>query len=174
LTPFRDTDNEKGRTTDVSEIKITRIDMSAANKVPPRGEEFFKVISRFEFALKDIGFARMGRDEVPEIKWDDFANGLGREFYNKIKIEGVAPTLLSEPPRLQLIRANRLEWQDARPPSNVQELFGAVRRVRNNLFHGGKSGEADNQRSEKLIAEAIAVLQEALQASDNIRRSFEG
>lgn len=157
----------------MSEVKLTRIDMSAANMVPPRGEEFFRIISRFEFALKDIGFARTGRDEV-KIHWDDFANSLGRAFYDRIKVDGVAPTLLSEPPRLQIIRANRLEWQDARPPSNVQELFGAVRRVRNNLFHGGKSGETDNQRNEKLIAEAIAVLQEALQASNNIRRSFEG
>jgi hypothetical protein len=56
----------------------------------------------------------------------------------------------------------------------VQELFVAVRRVRNNLFHGRKSGDPDEDRNANLISEAIAVLIEALKRCEDLRAHFEG
>lgn len=147
--------------------------MSAANRVPERACEFFRIFSRFEFALKANGFVR-SRNDAPEANWDDFANRLGSEFYTKIRNDNVAPTLLTSPPKAQDYTAGYLVWRDRSQPQNVQDLFGAVRRVRNNLFHGGKSGNPDSQRDERLIAEVIAVLESALGTHAEVRQSFEG
>ncbi len=144
--------------------------MSAANRVPKRACEFFRIFSRFEFALKANGFVRRNNDA----NWDAFANQLGSDFYRKMRIDNVAPTLLTSPPSAQDYSAGYLVWVDSFPPENVQDLFGAVRRVRNNLFHGGKSGNPDSQRDERLIAEAIDILESALGTHAEVRQSFAG
>lgn len=151
------------------------IDMKAANSVPAGAEELFRIISRFEFALKEMGFAKPGRNGEADLCWDNFANEcLGQDFFQNIKDSKIAPTLLNQPPSVQVIANRSLSWKDGTPPKSVQELLGAVRRVRNNLFHGGKSGDRDAQRNAALISDAIAVLIEALKACDDIRYLFEG
>jgi hypothetical protein len=60
-------------------------------------------------------------------------------------------------------------------PSNVNELFGAIRRVRNNLFHGAKYStglEADTVRDQRLLEEASWVLHFALEEAEQIREQF--
>ena len=51
-----------------------------------------------------------------------------------------------------------------------------VRRVWNNLVHGGKSGdpEPNRERKKKLIAESQWILEQALLRVENVRNSFEG
>jgi hypothetical protein len=72
-----------------------------------------------------------------------------------------------------------LEWEPQEPPGNVDELFVAVRRVRNNLVHGGKSGDPeydpdDPNRNEKLIREAQWIIEQALHQMDEVKSHFEG
>jgi hypothetical protein len=150
------------------------IDMRAADTLPPRGDELLRVFARFEYALKDAGFGRAGRRDVVEVAWNTFANeGLTSHFMEKVIAEGIAPTLLTRPPSHQVLKGGALEWQEAVPPATVQDLLGAVCRVRNNLVHGGKHGDEDADRNEALVAEALAVLMEALHANEDVRYRFE-
>ena len=154
---------------------MTKIDMTAANQLPKHSEELLKVFSRFEYALKEIGYVAPGaRNDEVRVLWDRFANELlGSKFFQQINNQGIAPTLLSKPPNMQVVNDQKWGWKEVDPPNNIQELFGAVRRVRNNLFHGGKSGDPDADRNATLVYEALAVLIEALNACEDIRYPFE-
>lgn len=80
--------------------------------------------------------------------------------------EGIAPTLLGEPPKRQTLVGTSLDWEKCPAPSNATELLAAVTRVRNNLVHGGKSGDPDSDRNDRLIAESIAVMLAIVRTSD--------
>lgn len=151
------------------------IDMSAANRLPARGEELMRIVTRFEYALKEIGYGKVGKSGEVEVNWDAFANeGLKAGFLKRIRENAIAPTLLAEPPSKQILLGNKLDWEDGTPPSSVQELLGAVRRVRNNLVHGGKSGDKDFDRNDRLVSESIEVLTEALRTHADLHFMFEG
>ena len=138
---------------------MTEIDMTAAYKLPKRGAALLRIFSRFEYALKEINHAAPGKHNgEATVLWDKFANEcLGRDFFQYIRKQGIAPTLLSKPPSMQVVDG-ALGWKKVPPPGNVQDLFGAVRRVRNNLFHGGKSGDPDADRNAKLVLAALETL----------------
>ncbi len=72
-----------------------------------------------------------------------------------------------------------LVWERKFTPNNADELFVAVRRVRNNLLHGGKAGDPDYDpdepdRNEKLIREAQWVIEQALLQMEEVKDHFEG
>jgi hypothetical protein len=149
--------------------------MIAANRLPARSDELMRVVTRFEYALKEIDYGRTGKNGEVEVDWDTFTSQcLGAPFFKKIVENGIAPTLLAKPPSKQVLRGKTLDWDAATPPVSVQDLFGAVRRVRNNLVHGGKSGDKDSDRNDKLVAEAIEVLMEALRSHADLQFMFEG
>jgi hypothetical protein len=153
------------------------IDFTKAENLPKGAERFFKTFSRFEFSLKESGY-------LPEqgkafADWHAFARDLGSAFFANVRDSESASALLLSPPKTQVAVHGSLEFRSTARPNNTQELLEAVSRVRNNLFHGGKSGEpdadsSDPRRNEKLIAEAQLVLELALQHSDAIRYAFEG
>ena len=74
------------------------------------------------------------------VEHQDGTQELGCTFYTSIQESGKAATIMRRPPKKQVSRDHRLEWKPQDPPENVHELFEAIRRVRNNLVHGGKSG----------------------------------
>ncbi|WP_298975666.1 hypothetical protein [uncultured Roseobacter sp.] len=152
-----------------------RIDLSATNTLPPRGEEFIRIVIRFEYALKEIGYCRAGSGEGAEVCWDKFVNQrLGPAFFERIKEAHVAVTILTEPPSKQVVVNERLDWKPGVVPDNIQDLFVAIRRVRNNLLHGGKAGDIDHDRNANLVSESIAVLLEVLKFDEELRMMFEG
>jgi hypothetical protein len=62
-----------------------------------------------------------------------------------------------------------------KPPANSVELLVAIRRARNNLFHGGKYStgfEADISRDQALLEESRWVLHRALEASAQVQVYF--
>jgi hypothetical protein len=76
-------------------------------------------------------------------------------------------------------RNKSLSFDSMERPKNTQQLLEAVCMVRNNLFHGGKSGDpdadySDPHRNEKLIAESQWVLGLALERHNDVRFAFEG
>ncbi|WP_217574797.1 hypothetical protein [Mesorhizobium sp. GbtcB19] len=153
---------------------MTPIDLKAANTLPPRGDELLHVFTRFEYALKDAGFGRAGSKNAVEADWDRFASKeLKKPFFAAVAAKGLAPTLMANPPSRQILQGSTLAWETVTPPANVTDLLVAVRRVRNNLVHGGKSGDPDSDRNEKLVAEAIEVLLEALRSHADLRAIFE-
>lgn len=160
------------------------IDFRRCNSGPKGAMAFFKEFSRFEYALKAGGYVRAGNGDGAEVKWVDFARALdmavgGAGFLDRVA--GTARTLVGHPPRKQVFLNGRLAYRDAPagPVRSTQDLFVMVRRVRNNLFHGGKQGGpndgiADRNRDAKLIADARSVLHEALRYERQVRIVFEG
>ncbi|TXI39974.1 MAG: hypothetical protein E6Q59_04030 [Nitrosomonas sp.] len=152
-----------------------QIDLSKANNLPARGDELLRIFARFEFALKESGYGVSGKNDEAGADWDRFANqSLTAKFLHKIREKNIAPTILEKSPSKQIFKDHTLEWTACAPPQDVQTFFGAVRRVRNNLVHGGKSGDKDADRNNSLVSEAIEVLFEALRSDSHVRSMFEG
>lgn len=140
---------------------------------------FFYWFSRFEYALKKAGYTKPGQ-EIAEPDWDGFANKeLGKAFFNNIKAEPTADILFNEAPRRQIVLSDgKLDWCPKAPdfphrPNSVQNLFEYIRRVRNNLFHGGKVPGGLDPRDKDLIEAAQYVLEQALEkAPSAVQEAF--
>lgn len=140
--------------------------------------EFFRVFSRFEYALKAAGFHK-GTGPA-EANWDLFATEI------EIRIKNIHPGsaaeavafLLAEPPKKQFIGAAGLEWKNtpANQGSLAKDLFTYVRRVRNNLFHGGKFNGHwfAPERSEKLLTACIDVMRWSIENNSRVRDAYNG
>lgn len=152
------------------------VDYSKIDEVADDGVRLFKVMMRLEFALKDAGYASSDRRQAAEVEWDRYANEkLGSAFWRKIKGAANAETLIQTPPKRQVVdQSGNLDWEKAGTVSSVQELVGALRRVRNNLFHGGKSGDPDSDRNAKLYVASLYVIDQILKEDDIVRTIFTG
>lgn len=130
---------------------------------------FFFWFARFEYALKKGDFFKSSEKPLrnAEADWDKFANRLGDSFFNEMKGADECRILFKEPPKKQVINNGRLGWKPLSKSEDCQQLFHAVRRVRNNLFHGGKTmagpyGYPDD-RDKNLIEASLFVLEKALE-----------
>jgi hypothetical protein len=86
-------------------------------KLPAGSVELFALMSRVEFALKENGWGRAGRDDAVEVHWDSYANeGLGRGFFSHVRRTKICPTLLARPPSLQVLRGAVSIGRIRRPP----------------------------------------------------------
>jgi hypothetical protein len=133
----------------------------------------FACITRFEFALKESGYVagEEGKRVTPD--WDRFeADAMKTNVLELLRASGAAAVLLDTPPRRQIRSGNGFEWGDRLQIRNARQLCVAVRQVRNNLFHGGKSGAdpRDNELCEG-AAEALLVL---LEVEPKVRHAFLG
>lgn len=152
------------------------VDYSRSESVNADGIRLFKVMMRLEFALKDTGYAVSGRRQAAEVAWDDYAKKrLGKDFWEKVKHAKDAKVLIEMPPKKQIVNQDgTLGWEECAEVSSIQDLLGAVRRVRNNLFHGGKSGDPDADRNASLYLAALFVINQALEHDDVLQTSFTG
>lgn len=157
-------------------MKALEVSYEAIEEWPIGADRMFMVMMRLEFALKEIGYCRRARNGSAEVDWDKFAKErLGAPFFDLICAAGNARTLIHSPPKRQTVDGSgALAWEQTGEVSNVQELLGAMRRVRNNLFHGGKSGDPDGDRNEELIANALSLIDAMLQENSDLQSIFEG
>jgi hypothetical protein len=142
-----------------------------ANNLPPAAMAFFILFSRFECALKRAKYIQADASAA----WDRFGKELGKGFFDQVKATGKAKTLLENPPKKQVVANGGLGWKPMKPPSTSVELLVAIRRARNNLFHGGKYStgfEADISRDQTLLEESRWVLHRALEASAQVQVYF--
>jgi hypothetical protein len=131
--------------------------------------EFLAFFARFEYALKRGGYALGGEKRV-DVNWDSFAQDLRKLPPAQLEsVLALGAALMKEPPKKQVLINDSLAWKDAphEAPSDIEKILIYVRRVRNNLFHGGKfpvpTGPVDEPaRNEALIRSSLAVLQAAL------------
>ena len=123
-----------------------------------------------EYALKATGF-RLRNSKKAEADWDSFAKGLSdlRER-NETRVKAAIQLFDTEPPRKQIVDGNSLGWKDVplADGSNV-ELFLAVRRIRNNLFHGGKTPFIP--RDKDLLDAGLALMTIALALHSGVRKN---
>ncbi len=152
------------------------VNYSKTEEVLDDGIRLFKIMMRLEFALKDIGFCTPGRRQVAEVHWERYVNErLGLAFWEKIKDAADAEPLIETPPMKQIAdNYGNLHWRKSGAVSSIQELIAAMRRVRNNLFHGGKSGDPDADRNAMLYLAALFVIDQILQEDEGLRTSFSG
>ena len=154
---------------------MEKLCLSQLDKQPKGATVLFKIMMRFEYALKDAGFISNHANGAVKVDWDSFANhGLSRQFFGIVNSSGFAKTLITNPPSRQIVRFGCLDFDDAASPTDNQQLIGAVCRVRNNLFHGGKSGDRDHERNDELISDAIYVIEEAIKSHTEVKFRFEG
>ncbi|SEI03712.1 hypothetical protein [Paracoccus alkenifer] len=153
-----------------------QINYSKIDEVSEAGICLFKCMMRLEFAVKEAGYVRRGSRNAAEIDWDEYArNRLGPGFWRQVQGAEEIKPLIQTPPKKQIVDDNgSLDWRNAGEVTCVQELIGAVRRVRNNLFHGGKSGDPDAERNDELFAASLCVIELILKKDDRVRTIFTG
>ncbi len=138
--------------------------------------QFLLVFSRFEFALKQKGYARMQRDRLT-VKWKEFAQDTqNRNSWvpSEAARKALQP-LLERPPARQILENGRLVWEHATAPAQVHiplEWFvEMIYRVRNNLFHGGK-WPPEPARDAELLRASMVVINECLRLRPDLAEEY--
>jgi hypothetical protein len=142
---------------------------------------FISVFSRFEYALKRDGWLQ--RVNAAKPNWDGLARHLEGHFDKTAEgndhaqgLREAADYILNQPPQEQVVDSGHLEWRDKRNRRpDLESLLLYVRRMRNNLFHGGKSQNGspmEVDRNARLLGYGLTVLEECLHISKKHRHSF--
>ncbi len=146
-------------------------------------EEFFMVFSHFEYALKKARYVENINNTV-RTDWKGFANKyngvFGKIMKNNKVIERAVEFFRKEPPRKQVLKNNTLGWEctdnDRRIKAGqgkitLEWLTLMVRRVRNNLFHGGKE-ILSRPRDIQLLIFGLVLLRCWLDLDENVKKHF--
>lgn len=138
--------------------------------------DFFRTFSRMEYALKATGF--FGKDKRrAEADWTRFAEEVQEALaMADEEVRKAVDFILSEPPKKQVIVDGRLQW-DSTPPSAEDEadrVLLYVRRVRNNLFHGGKFNGHwfQPERSGELMKASLIILNFCRESCPDVSQAF--
>jgi hypothetical protein len=139
--------------------------------------EMLTTFARFEYALKAAGFHK--GEGTAEPNWRSFAESIPDLFDEPDDgaLREAVRYILDHPPKKQIIADGNLAWNDSAAVTDLQSdrVLIYVRRVRNNLFHGGKFNGRwfAPQRSELLLRHSLAILRACLDASDPVRQAFD-
>jgi hypothetical protein len=120
------------------------------------------LFAQIECALKVLGFHYGEGDAKPN--WDKFVKELEEVFdlQNPDVLEAIR-YLEEKPPKKQMVVDSELKWVSVNQEGNrLKEIFLSIRRIRNNLFHGGKFKGIyfeHPERSTELIKSAIIILE---------------
>lgn len=135
---------------------------------------FFTVFSLFEYALKQAGYLLDSKSAEPN--WDLFSACIDGKFdTNRTDdLKEAVRYLLTSPPKKQVVEKKEIVFRAALPkkPTNTGDLSVYIRRVRNNLFHGGKFGY-DAKRDSRLIECCLIVLEEWAGLDDKVKMELE-
>ena len=144
------------------------------------GYDLFREFARMEYALKAAGFLKRP-DGNAEANWADFAAKIHTAFEVKRQrdsaLRDAVDGLLAAPPMKQVVTNGVLGWSTTPPQAALQTdlLLNYVRRVRNNLFHGGKFNGAwfAPERADFLIPKCLVVLEACLSCSPEVKRAYD-
>lgn len=127
--------------------------------------KFFRDFARMEYALKESGSWREGNNAQAD--WKSLGEHIDAHLDGEVftSIEKSVKYVEGDPPQKQVVSKGRLDWIDSYPNcgSRGERLLEYVRRVRNNLFHGGKERRwRDNDGIERdclLIDHSLRILE---------------
>jgi hypothetical protein len=107
--------------------------------------------------------------------WEAFIGRVEAALPNRRELDqGARNLLLAEPPNVEIVRGGIAVFE-RRPLVGTEgrQLIEAARRVRNNLFHGGKEAvEARPGRDEALVSAALHVIQTAVRCDADVAMRF--
>lgn len=140
--------------------------------------QFFRLFAQYEYALKAMGYGRAGKKDAAEADWDRFANELGKVLLGEkdLAVAEARELLLTKPPKRQVWINSAVEWAEVpNTERTAQIMFSHIRRVRNNLYHGGKfNGRWINpDRSEELIAASLLMLQHLMKCEQQLSEAIQ-
>jgi len=140
---------------------------------------FFKLFAQCEYALKAMGYGRAANGGMAEADWDRFANEVGVLLLqtNNQDVVKFRTYLLECPPKKQVWVNGQVEWVDVpNTERSPQILFSHIRRVRNNLYHGGKfyGNWIDPERSGKLISCSLQLLRHLMLNDARLKATIDG
>jgi hypothetical protein len=140
---------------------------------------FFKLFAQYEYALKAMGYGTAGSKGQAEPDWDRFSNEIGAVI---MTLEDAALAearlyILEHPPKRQIWVDGAVQWQDVpNDERSPQLLFAHIRRVRNNLYHGGKFNGRwiDPDRSAQLMGKAMLILERLVTLDEQLDEAIHG
>ena len=140
---------------------------------------FFKLFAQYEYALKAMQYARSGAGGQAEPEWDRFSNEIGRLVLDEPngELRDAINYLFDHPPKKQILKDGIISWQVVKTEErSPQILFSHIRRVRNNLYHGGKFNGRwlDPDRSEELISRSLLILKALQKQHDQLAEVIHG
>jgi len=135
--------------------------------------DLFIAFSRLEYALKRIGYGRVNKQGVFEVNWEAYNYGALPKFPSGGPIEQ-ALKLFSLSPPLKQTGVKKWGQDNSTEPLGPKRLFVLVRRVRNNLFHGGKSPDDPTElsRNSDLMSASLHVIDWLLESDVQLRSAF--
>ena len=140
--------------------------------------ELFRTFARFEYALKITGFDY--GDGAAKPNWRAFAESESVRNIFDNPTDNVLKTaieyILTHPPKKQTIENGVLTWNEHPPSTDLQSdlVLTYVRRVRNNLFHGGKFNGRwfEPERSEELLKHSLTILHWCQKRSHDVGEAY--
>ncbi len=143
---------------------------------------YFQVFTRIEYSLKRSGYSRIAKNGTIEADWDKFSKITSKDFKedNFPKYLAAKEYLLNEPPRRQIkTDEGEVDFERVAAPlagnNDFEKLISATKRVRNNLYHGGKmSFKGDWRRNEILLEHCHEVLEAAVMSNEPVLRAYMG
>lgn len=151
------------------------------------GKDFFHLFGMFEYALKANGYCTPDcpNEYVRSANWDKFFSE-NRSLLESLDTQNFTTQeaityILGSPPKQQFLNENKeLVWEDhiyAETMRDFQKIYLYIKRVRNNLFHGGKYRgcyfEAP-ERSRDLITYSTIILGHVIENHSGLKNAFEG
>jgi hypothetical protein len=137
--------------------------MSQDDDLSQLANHLFYIFCRMEYALKAAGYNK--GDGPAEANWQhkDFLAAVEYLIAKPSpELQTAIDFIFAAPPKKQVIVAGNIEWAVAEPAnaSLADKLLIYVRRVRNNLFHGGKFNGRwfEPERSEPLLRHSLTIL----------------
>lgn len=132
--------------------------------------EFFYWFSRFEFALKENKFLKNKKPgSKAEPSWRAFKEEYMASYVSSVE----AQRLITLHPKRQIVIENqKLDWIPVGVDhcnNDLCEVIAMLKTIRNNLFHGGKHGDADvdsKDRNLELLKISKVVLDQLVALSE--------
>ncbi|PNQ76006.1 hypothetical protein BA950_09300 [Erythrobacter sp. SAORIC-644] len=140
--------------------------------------EFFGLFARFEYAMKATKYCGTDRhgNAIPD--WRKLKAEMGEPIaeLQEHRIVDAIAYLLDEPPQVQKYVNSRPEFMelDLDGENSGAKAIEAAKRVRNNLFHGGKhTPHSPPERDTRLIEASLAVIEACLSVDEQLKTEFE-
>lgn len=141
--------------------------------------EFFFVFARFEYALKAAGFLEPVVDA--RVDWRGVATAVEPIFLNPAPEEFAKAVtyILENPPNKQYHEQGSISWRPVEPQTDLisDKVLQYVRRVRNNLFHGGKFSGGylrDPPRSDRLMKCGVNIISRCVEEIPKVQEAYFG